>query len=136
MTWVSPAIAQAQAHAQSEKSTAQDDESSTSTLTSTIDFRPIPSTSTFMPPPPLKGFRNRTLVLNGTSTPSATASSSIARAPVPTVPSTKNINGEIMIDGVTFVSDPRGNKLVRKICEPIVTTQHERLVAHFFLLGK
>ncbi|GJN89363.1 hypothetical protein Rhopal_002343-T1 [Rhodotorula paludigena] len=106
------------------------------------DSTPAPSTSTsrpvtpaVVPPPPgPNGYRNQTLVLNKPATAdtaaeqsTSTASSTIASGrttpvgtqtgaetpkPAPTVP--PPAQREVVIDGVVFVADTRGNKLVRK----------------------
>lgn len=88
----------------------------------TVVVNPIPFVARPAPGVPLVagrgGFKNRTLVLkdgkpvlpaaNGVASSSSAAAASVA----PTV--IKNAAGEVVIDGVTFISDPRGNKLVRK----------------------
>lgn len=51
------------------------------------------------------GFKNRSLVLRSGGVP--------LEVPTTTTPSADN--KEVIIDGVVFVSDPRGNKLVRKL---------------------
>ncbi|KAK4053246.1 hypothetical protein OIO90_004020 [Microbotryomycetes sp. JL221] len=61
------------------------------------------------------GYRNQTLVLNGsqsTTTPVTTS----------TTTTTNNAPRQVVIDGVTFVSDPRGNKLVRRKSIDVPTT--------------
>lgn len=97
---------------------------STSTPASTSAAPSEPATRTVTP---VGGFRNQTLVLNkpaGTgdsAPPSAPSSAAPSRrtspapaADAPPRPATPPPPREVVIDGVVFVADQRGNKLVRK----------------------
>lgn len=109
MSWVKPSLATA------ESDSAPSSSATATTLIAPASIIPTASTSSFK-----EGYRNKTLVLNGTRVPVAsTSAAGITGSSAPFVPpsaTTRNsITGEITIDGVTFVSDPRGNKLVRKL---------------------
>lgn len=109
-TWVAP-------KAGSTPSTSAPSGSNPATLpstdtTSVIVTNEIPT----LPAVPRAGtYRNRTLILNKGPTPSTSSSAS---NPTPdklaSVSSDAKIEREVMIAGVRFVSDARGNKLVRK----------------------
>ncbi|KAK4048010.1 hypothetical protein OIV83_005044 [Microbotryomycetes sp. JL201] len=58
------------------------------------------------------GYRNRTLIVNKSAPAAATLPGASQQQPPP--PHQATTRREVIIDGVTFVSDPRGNKLVRK----------------------
>lgn len=91
--------------------------------------------STTIPAPGPYGYRNKTLVLgggSGSSTPVATPKPS---SNTPTAPSTPQAgptasssavapaSKEVVIDGVAFVADSRGNKLVRKLGASVCLAQ-------------
>ncbi|GAA5999074.1 uncharacterized protein JCM10292_003307 [Rhodotorula paludigena] len=123
-TWVAPGRSGA-------STPAAADESNPNPATSSS--RPV--TPAVVPPPPgPKGYRNQTLVLNkpantdaaaeqststasstiasGRTTPIGTQTAAETPKPAPTVP--PPAQREVVIDGVVFVADTRGNKLVRK----------------------
>ncbi|KAM0749500.1 hypothetical protein T439DRAFT_327186 [Meredithblackwellia eburnea MCA 4105] len=79
------------------------------------------------PVAPVGGFRNRSLVFNG-ATPSPSTSG--ASTPVPHQQATvikkvvpEQVGKEVVIDGVTFISDPKRHRLVRKTGEASTSSE-------------
>lgn len=107
-TWVAPHLPQPS--------------TSTSTLPTSTRSTPNHSRSTtpaLIDPPPAGGYKNQVLVLNNggskTNETTTTSSSREPSKPVSIVPEKpKVVEREVIIGGVVFIGDSRGNKLVRK----------------------
>ncbi|KAK4703501.1 hypothetical protein P7C70_g2717, partial [Phenoliferia sp. Uapishka_3] len=63
---------------------------------------------------PVGGFRNKTLILNQPNLAPSTSASADLSTPKRATPVAIQPGTEYIVDGVVFVSDARGNKLVRK----------------------
>jgi len=109
-TWLAPGLAKPAQQAEQSRPTP--------VVQSTTKY----TINTFVPN---GGYKNKTLVLNKPNGSSSAAPSSAdpsrSATPQPPVASTSTATlaptqstSEVVIDGVTFVSDPRGNKLTRK----------------------